>query len=174
MPGPANTPQENKVFSAPLAIIEIGGQSIGYMKDLNFTENVQRAEVQGIGRLTLSEVPPISIRCSFTASSYLIDFNKLGTVPDPFWPVQAKNASEFANTMILGEVGVNIHLYSKIPDTTANTGTGNSGVLVTSIKKFKMGIATNCFLDSRTFQVSENQIAGKNISGKYLEPISSI
>jgi len=163
MPGTAGSANENKVLSAPLAIIEVGGISIGKIRDLQFTENVQRGEVQGLGELTLSEVPPLTVRCSFTASSYMIDMKKFGSIPNPFWPVNATTVQEFANTITLQETPVNLHVYSKIPSAT-------NGSIVTDISKFKLGVATNCYLDSKTFQITENQIAATNISGRYLEP----
>lgn len=168
MPGPNGSGSENKVFTAALAIIEIAGVSVGKIKSLQFTENMQRGEIQGIGKLTLSEVPIISVRCSFTADSYAIDFTKLGTVPDPFWPISAKTSAEFANTILLNEKGVNLHIYSKIPKTT------NADGIVTDISKYKMGVVSDCFLDSRVFSIQEAQVSGKNITGRYLEPMSTI
>jgi len=165
MPGPVGSANENKVFTAPLAIIEINGIAIGKLRDLQFSEQCQRAEVQGIGRLTLVEVPALTFRCTFTASSYMVDCRKLGDVPDPFWPRYAKTPTEFANTIIMGEKTVNLHVYSKIPAETNND-------IVTAIDRFKMAVIENCYLDSTTFQIQENQVAGKNISGRYLEPIS--
>lgn len=169
MPGKQGSGYETKVFTAALAIIEIGGIAVGKIRNLQFTENIQRADVQGLGRLTLSEVPPVSIRCSFTADSYMVDFNKLGDVEDPFWPTKAKTAKEFADTLLLGEKGVNLHVYSKIPAAGATDENG----IITATENYKMGVAANCFLDSRVFNVQENQVAGKNLTGRYLEPISA-
>lgn len=166
---PENVNGQPAVFTAPLAIIEVGGKPVGKIKNLQFTENIQRGEVQGLGQLTLSEVPPISVRCSFTADSYLIKFDQLGTIKDPFWPTTAKTAEQFANTILLGEKGVNLHVYSKIP---SSSGVDENG-LVTSTEKEKMGVIANCFLDSRTFSIQEGQIAGKNLSGRYLEPLTT-
>lgn len=162
MPGPGNF--ENKVFTAPLAIIKIGGVAVGKIRTLSFTENVQRGEVQGLGELFLSEVPPLSVRCTFTADSYLINCNKFGDVEDPFWPTRASTTQEFANTILLGELGVDIFVYSKIP--------GNyNGTIITDIEQYKIGVVSNCFLDSKVIQANEGQIAGKNISGRYLTPM---
>lgn len=161
------------VFTAPMAIIKIGGVAVGKIKNLQFTENVQRGEVQGIGRLTLSEVPPLSVRCSFTADSFLINFDKLGTVPDPFWPTAATTPEIFANSMILGEVGVSLHVYSKLKGAGYVPPTLGSGPLVTTVDEGLMGIAYECYLDSRTFSIQEQQIAGKNLSGRYLEPLTT-
>lgn len=162
MPGYGN--HSNKVFTAPLAIIKVAGVSIGKIRSLNFTENVQRGEVQGLGKLNLEEAPATSIRCQFTADSYLIDSKKFGTIQDPFWPTEATSNEEFANSILLGEVGVDLYVYSKIPKTT-------NGKIVTDIDEFLIGVASECFLNSKTMQIQEGQIGGKNISGIYLNPI---
>lgn len=154
-------------FTAPLAIIKIGGVAVGRIKDLQFTENVQRGEVQGIGEVNLQEVPVISTRCTFTASSFLIDLRKFGTIKDPFWPMEAKNFSEMANTFILNEKPVTISIYRK------KAGNINADGIVTSLADAeRVAVIPNCYMDSKTFSLSDGQIAGKNLSGRYLEPIN--
>ena len=98
----------NKVFTAPLAIIRAGagGTAIGKIRNLQFQENIQRGEVQGLGALCLSEVPVTSIRCQFNASSYLISLKKLGNVNDPFWPVDATDPVTMANALCLERKGL--------------------------------------------------------------------
>lgn len=158
------TPQ---TFTAPLAAIEIKGTRVGLIKNLTFTENSQRAEVIGIGSVLVQEVPIVVVRCTFTADSYLINLKKLGTIKDPFWPVSAKDAKTLVNTLLLGEEPVSIHIYKK----TAGTVDQSTG-LVTAEGNFEtIGIATDCYLDSKTWNISEQTIAGKNISGRYLTPI---
>ena len=43
------------VYTAPKAYIKIDNEVAGYVRNLNFSENVQRANVQGLGSLTLQE-----------------------------------------------------------------------------------------------------------------------
>lgn len=156
-----------KTFAAPLAAIEIGGVRVGLIRNLTFTENVQRADVQGLGALTLQEVPPVTIRCTFTADSYLINLKKFGTVKDPFWPVDATNAKTLVNTLLLGEKPVSIHVYRK----TAGPVDPSTGLVLSEGNYERIGVAPDCYLDSKTWNISEQTVGGKNISGRYLTPI---
>lgn len=156
-------------FNAPLASIEINGVKVGLIKDLSFTENIQRGEVQGLGAFTLQEVPALSMRCTFTASSYSISLKKFGTIKDPFWPVDAGSPTKLVNTLLLGEKPVNIHIYKK----TAGPVDAN-GIVTEEGNMARMAVIENCYLDSKTWNLAEGGIAGKNISGRYLTPVNLI
>jgi hypothetical protein len=156
-----------KTFTAPLAIIKIGGVAVGRIKDLQFTENVQRGEVQGIGEVNLQEIPILSTRCTFTASSFLIDLKKFGTIKDPFWPMEATNFQEMANSFLLNEKPVTLSIHRK----TAGT-INEAGIVTSQGEPERVAVIPNCYLDSKTFSLTDGQIAGKNISGRYLEPIN--
>ena len=153
-------------FSAPLAAIEIGGVRVGLIKNLNFTENIQRGEIQGLGSLNLQEVPPVAIRCTFTADSYLINLKKFGTVRDPFWPVNATDAKSLINTLLLGEKPVSIHIYRK----TAGNVDQTTGIVISEGSFERIAVVQDCYLDSKTWNISEQTVGGKNISGRYLTP----
>lgn len=159
----------DKTFTAPLAIIKVAGIAIGRIKDLQFTENVQRGEVQGIGEVNLQEVPILSTRCTFTASSFLIDLRKFGNVKDPFWPIDATNFAELANTLLLNEKPVTLSIYRK------TAGTVNENGIVTALgEDERVAVIPDCYLDSKTFSVTDGQVSGKNINGRYLTPINLI
>lgn len=164
-----------ETFSAPLAIIRAGssGTAIGKIRNLQFQEQIQRANVQGLGVVTLQEVPATLINCSFSASSYAINLKKFGTIQDPFWPVEASSAEQLLNAILLGDVPVQIHVYKRIPvggripaNFTAQELLQNSEVGEQTI-----GIIQDAHLNSRTFEIAEGQVAGKNITGVYLTPI---
>lgn len=156
----------DKVFTAPLATIVINNQAVGKIRNLTFSETVQRGEVMGLGEVTLQEVPILGIRCTFTADSYVIDLKKLGTVKDPFWPVDVKDSKTLLQTLLLGEQPVSLHVYKKVAGSVDGNG------IVTSLGKLKrMGIAENCYVDSRNWNIQEQNVSGKNISGRYLTPI---
>lgn len=158
---------KQQTFSAPLAAIEIGGARVGLIRNLTFTENIQRSEVQGLGKLTLQEVPPIAIRCTFTADSYLINLKKFGTIKDPFWPSSATDAKTLVNTILLGEQPVSIHVYKK----TAGEVDKTTGLVLNEGNFERIAVASDCFLDSKTWNISEQTVGGKNITGRYLTPI---
>lgn len=154
-----------KTLSAPLAVIQINGVSVGKIRNLTCTENIQRGEVQGLGSFKLEEVPPTLIRCTFSASSYSIDYSKFGTIQDPFWP-QGQDYATVARTLLLNNTPVSIHLYRKVADRIDSA----SG-LVVSDKLERFLIIQDAFLDSKSFNISEGTLAGKDLNGRYLTPI---
>lgn len=153
-------------LTAPLAIIKINNQSVGKIRNLSFTENMQRGEVMGIGEVTLQEAPVVAIRCQFQAGSYLIDLKKFGAVKDPFWPVDATDTKTLLNTILLGETPVSIHVYRK----TAGNVDAN-GIVTSEGNLERVGIISDCYLNSRSWEISEGSLAGKSISGIYFTPV---
>ena len=155
-----------KTFTAPLAVIMINGKKVGKIRNLTFTENIQRGEVQGIGSLTLQEVPAVAMRCQFQASSYMINLKTFGTENDPFVAQNLKSVQELVNTLLLGEAPVTIAVYKK-----TSGSVNNEGIVTSEGALERIGIANDCYLDSRSFEISEGNISGKNISGRYLTPM---
>jgi len=164
-----------KVLTAPLAVIKViaadgTATTIGKIKNLRVSETFQRGDVKGIGQLVATEKPILAINCTFTASSYFIDIRKLGNISNPFLRRGVNQTlSSFVDTILLTDAGVNLYLYKKIkgPDDQSAT----NGGIVTQTAEEPMGIIKNAFLDSQSFDISEGQIAGQDLSGTYLEPI---
>jgi hypothetical protein len=158
-----STETGTRVLTAPKAVIKINGYASGFMRNIRFTENIQRGEVKGISNLTLQEVPATGLTCQLTADFFFISLKR----PE----VQAMmnrsgSVADFINTLTLGEQPVQIHVYGKIKVTEANgvvTEINNEGVTVAVCKDF--------FPDSQSFDVTEGQISGTNISGRYLMPV---
>lgn len=166
----------NETFSAPLAIIRAGsnGAAIGKIKNLTFQEQINRANVQGLGVVTLQEVPAVLINCNFNASTYAINLKKFGTVTDPFWPVAATSAEQLLNAILLGEAPVQLHVYKRVPTRVPINFTAEQLLKDSEVSEETIGIIQDCYLNSRVFEISEGQVAGKNITGVYLTPIWNI
>lgn len=167
----------NNAFSAPLAIIRAGSQgtAIGKIRNLQFQEQIQRANVQGLGVVTLQEVPAVLINCTFSASTYAINLKRLGTLDtDPFWPVEASSAEQLLNSILFGDVPVQIHVYKKIPTRIPTTFTASDLIQNSEVSEETVGIIQDAHLNSRTFEIAEGQVAGKNINGVYLTPIWNV
>lgn len=155
-----------KVFTAPKAYITIDNKPAGFIRDLSFTENIQRAEIAGLGSLTNQETPAVKQTNQFSVGQFFIDFeqpsvkallNRLG------------GAQALLNTMSLGEFPFSITIYSKTV-----TGVDSTNKLVTEIDKTGKTIAVlrDCYTDSQSFNLSEAGIAGINTTGRYLTPVS--
>lgn len=157
---------KGKVFTAPKAFIKIDNQVAGYVRNLTFSENVQRANVQGLGSLTYQEAPPVVYTCSWQVDQYFISFET---------PVMKKMLKKFGtiaeikNSLVLGDISFDITVYSKTvqsedQQTKLVTEVDNTGQTIARLQ--------GCLLNSQSFQLSEAGLAGVNIQGIYLEPIS--
>lgn len=69
--------KNEKVMTAPLAIIQINSVTVGKMKNVRITENIRRGRVTGVGRLNPEELPALEWSGSLSCSSYTINFNLL-------------------------------------------------------------------------------------------------
>ena len=154
----------NKTVTAPLAVIKINGYASGFMRTVRITENVQRGEVKGISNLTLQEVPAVGYTCQLVADFFFISLKR----PE----IQALvnrtgSVKEFVNTLILGELPVQIQVFKKVKVTEVNN-------LVTEIdpEGETLGVIRDFFFDSQSFDITEGQVSGSNISGRYLTPIT--
>ena len=155
---------DTRTTTAPLAVIKINGYASGYMRNVRVTENIQRAEVRGISNLTIQEVPAVGITCSLTADFFFINL-KRPEVRAVLRRDEGKDA--LINTLVLGEVPMQIQIFKKVPTETSNdgivTGVDNEGETLAVIRDY--------YPDSQSFDISENQVSGTNVSGRYLTPI---
>lgn len=156
-----------RVFTAPKAFIKIDNEVAGYVRNLSFSENVQRANVQGLGSLTYQEAPPVAYTCQWSVSQYFISFNT---------PIMKKmlkkfgSIAEIKNSLVLGDISFDITVYSKMvssedASTKLVTEVDNTGETIARLQ--------GCLLNSQSFNIQEAGIAGTDISGIYLEPIST-
>ena len=153
-----------KVVTAPSAIIKINGIASGFMRNIRVTENIQRGRVQGIGNLTLKEVPATGYTCQLNADFYLISLSRpeIKAMLNRF----TGSLENYINTLVLGEVPPQIHLYKKEIETSDSnivTSVNNQGDL--------LGVIRDFYPDSNNFDITEGQISMTNISGQYLTPI---
>ena len=156
----------DKVLTAPLALIKIGGVTVGKIKNLRVQEQYQRGNVMGIGALISQEKPILGIQCSFTCSSYVISVKKLGSIDNPFVLRGATTTDQFVNTVLTQDNGVDIYIMKKGAKTIVNG-------IVTEASEENLFVIKNAFLTSQNFDLQEGQISGSDMSGEYLEPILS-
>lgn len=156
---------EERVLTAATAIIKKDGVAIGQMRNIRCTENIRRAEVQGIGNLGMVELPATAISCSFTCGFYAIDM-KRGGIPG----LEARNVQspkEYYNNIALGSSPVDLYIYKK----TAKVSGGS--LIVKDYEEKEFAIIRGLVLESTSFNISEGQISGHDQSGRYLDPIIS-
>jgi len=154
------------VFSAPKAYITIEGQVAGYIRNISFTENIQREEIRGLGNLYAQEAPAVSASNTFSLDQFFLDFMQ---------PVMIKllnrygGAEQLRNTLSMGDLPISINIYSK------QVKSFNSATkLVTEVDNAgkEIAILRDCFVDSQNWTLAEAGIAATTVSGIYLTPVS--
>lgn len=153
-------------MTAPLAIIQFNGVTIGKMRNIRISENIRRGRVSGLGRLTAEELPALEWSGTLSCSSYLINFNllanhmKLGTFRN-LGTVEA-----WANAILLQEDGLEIAILRKVKDGEIDANTG-----MVSVKYETFAKVCGAFATREGFDLQEGQISGRDTEFEYMTPI---
>lgn len=150
-----------KVFTAPLCIVKQNGVAIAKIRSLRLNESIQRGEVQGLGRLTLDEVPPTRIRCSASFSFYNVVFRD-SAIPKGI-DRQFENIKDFVDNFLLKD-GVQIDIYKKVEDTV-----NENGIKTAKLEPF--ATIRDMFIDSDSMDVTEGNVSTRDQSFQYLTPV---
>ena len=157
-------PLQNNTMTAARAIIKTNGKAIGYMKNLRVTETKQRGSVMGLGEVMKKERPLLSITCTWQCDFYMIDLNKSGIPGLNQRNVQSTEI--YKDTQVLNAIPIDIYVYKKDIQTIV-------GGVVTQTKETVFGVIKDVYLDSSSWDLTENAISGYQQSGEYTQPIIS-
>lgn len=153
---------QDRVMSAPLGIIKVGGIAVGKAKNLRLTEVIRRADVVGIGKLAASEKPALGWTGSLTCGFYLIDFS---VSPIPGAINRAANSiQQWEDTLCLQEDGVQIDIMRKVA-----VGTNAAGIITSGLVLFAS--IRGAFANREGFDITENQISGRDMDFDYITPV---
>lgn len=160
-----------KVLTAPLAIIKVNGVAIGKMRNVRCTENFRRGRVAGIGELTPQELPALEWSGTLTCQFFLIDLKQTtnGSIPyiDGIHSPTLADTQKWIDGVLLQENGVDVDIYKKVSDGTVDAQTG----LLNRGADDLIGTVQGCFIDRSGFDISEGQIAGRDMDFQYMSPI---
>jgi len=152
-----------EVMTAPLAIIKVQGESVGFMKDIRATEDLRRGKVSGLGALIARELPALEWTGRLTCSFYSIDLSKTGIPNALIRSVPTVRA--WIDTVLLQEDGVDIVCYKKVADVFDPT----TQLISSRLEEYIT--VRGAFIEQDAFDINEGQIAGRNQSFAYLNPI---
>jgi len=155
-------PAQLATMTAARAIIKKNGKAIGYIRGLRLTENKQRGSVMGVGEVTKKERPLLSITCTWSCDFYLIDLLESG-IPD-LDKRDVQSIGLYKDTQTLLASAVDIQVYKKDVVTV-------SGGVVTKTKGTVFCTVNDVYLDSTSWDITENQISMFNQSGEYTSPV---
>lgn len=159
--------KKERVFTAPLAVIQINSVTVGKMKNVRITENIRRGRVSGLGRLNPEELPALEWTGSLSCSSYTINFNllanklKKGTFRNAGGTIE-----EWANAILMQEDGLEIAILKKVKDGEIDLETG---LVKTKYETFAK--VSGAFATREGFDVQEGQISGRDTEFEYTDPI---
>ena len=158
--------KKEKVFTAPLAVIQINSVTVGKMKNVRITENIRRGRVSGLGRLNPEELPALEWTGSLTCSSYTINFNLLANKLKKGTFRNAGTIEEWANAILMQEDGLEIAILRKVKDGEIDLETG---LVKTKYETFAK--VSGAFATREGFDVQEGQISGRDTEFEYTDPI---
>lgn len=162
---------KNKVLTGAIALISVGGQTIGKMKSVRVQESIRRMPVRGIGTILPSEQAVTEWEGTLSCEFMEVDFKKTG-ITDAIRRVFPNIASQvlnqetsFEDQLVLDAEGVQVDIFKKVSDVVDATG-------IIKPKLEPYATVYNCLIESDSFDISEGSIAGHSQSFKYLTPIT--
>lgn len=155
-----------RTMTAPLAIVQVNGVTVGKMRNVRVTEQIRRGRVSGLGRLTAEELPALEWSGSLSCSSYTVNFNLLMNKSQLGTFRNAQTVNDWANAILLQEAGLEISLLRKVKDGEINPDTGMMKTKYETFAKVNAAFATR-----EGFDLQEGQISGRDTEFEYLEPI---
>jgi len=158
--------KNEKVMTAPLAIIQIDGVTVGKMKNVRITETIRRGRVTGVGRLNPDELPALEWNGTLSCSSYTINFNLLANNMKKGSFRNSSTVENWANAVLLQEDGLEIAIMKKVRDGEIDKDTG----LVKS-KYETFAKTVGAFVTREGFDIQEGQISGRDTEFEYIQPI---
>lgn len=157
---------KKRVFTAPLAVIQINSITVGKMKNVRITESIRRGRVSGIGRLNPDELPALEWSGTLSCSSYSINFNLLANKLKKGTYRNSGTVEEWANAILMQEDGLEIAILKKVKDGEIDMETG---LVKTKYETFAK--VSGAFATRESFDVQEGQISGRDTEFEYTDPI---
>lgn len=148
-----------KVITGVLAIVKYKGTPVAKARGINATENIQRADVRGLGHLAPQERPAVSWSGQLRMDFILINLHE-STIPNTL-NRNVQTVAQFTNALTLGEIPVSVDVFKKIADPSDPTG----------YEEEPFCTINGVLLTSDSWQINEGAVSGRNMTFDYLEPI---
>lgn len=166
---------DKNVITGALAIIKSNGKAIGKMRDIRVNENFRRVRVpKGLGSIFADEFALVDWAGSVSCSYFEISYGKSGltdALKRAIFGAQnifsqiagGNNAINFEDQAVLDDVGLSLDIYKKIEGST--TG----GIITPDAKVY--ATLSGMFIEQDNVNISEANIAGRDQTFQYLNPI---
>jgi hypothetical protein len=162
-------------LTGALAIIKSNGIVVGKMRDIRINETYRRVEVsKGLGSIFDDEFALVkfngSVSCSFMEISFgksgltdALKRNIFGAASIFSQIASGNNAVNFEDQAVLDSVGLSLDIYKKVQGTIVN------GIISPDAPVY--ATLSGMFIESDSVNISESNIAGRDQSFKYLNPV---
>lgn len=166
----------NRVLTAPLAIIRVNGITVGKMRNIRCTEQLRRARVVGLGQLVVDELPAVEWNGTLSCEFMTIDLKK-SMIPGAINRI-ADSIETWTNTVLLQDDGVQIDILKRVknpqqPDALFPNVSPDPNFIQRNITGDLEVFASikGCFLTREGFNISEGSISGRDVEFEYTTPI---
>lgn len=150
-------------MTGALAIIRKNGTAIGKMRNVRWTENINRSEVRGLGTTITQELPAVSWGGTLSCDFYEVDFSTTGVPQAIRRDVQTNQ--QFEDQLLLDADGVQLDIFKKVEDIRDP----NTGLISAKVQPF--AIIKNLFINSDGADITEGAVSGHNQSFQYISPV---
>lgn len=164
-----------QALTGALAIIKVGGNAIGFMKNFHVSDQIRRVEIRGLGTILPQESDVVEWAGTVTCDFYEIDY-KISGIPGAIERAvgpgntaskiaSGNNTPNFEDNLVLDATGVQIALYKKVEDyIDPKTGLINPAAV-------SYANLTRCFPTGENITIDEGQVSGRGQSFVFLDPI---
>lgn len=166
----------NRVLTAPLAVIKVGGITIGKMRNIRCTESLRRARVVGIGQLVPDELPVVEWQGTLSCEFMTIDLKK-SMIPGAINRI-TESVDKWVDTVLLQEEGVQIDILKRVKDPQKpdnqfpNVSPDPNFVQRVIDGKFEVFASIQgCFITREGFNIAEGSISSRDVEFEYKTPI---
>jgi len=166
----------NRVLTAPLAIIRVNGITVGKMKSIRVTESIRRGRVVGLGQLVVDELPALEWSGTLSAEFMTIDLKK-SMFPGAINRI-AKTVEEWTNNVLLQEDGIQIDIMKRVknpqqPDALFPNVSPDPNFIQRNITGTFEVFASikGVFLTREGFNITESSISSRDVECEYSMPI---
>jgi len=153
---------KNEVVTGAIALVRVKGQVIGKMRDISVTEDLQRADVRGLGTIFSQEKPVVAHSGSVSCTYYFIDWETARAKGSVRRDVQTAN--EYEDYLTLQEEGIQLDIFRKITDVIDERG-------IPRPKLKPIAIIKGVYSNNESLSISEGQVATHNQSFVFTEPV---
>lgn len=152
----------DKTLTAPIAVIKVGGVAVGKMKTIRCTETFRRQKVVGIGRLTAQEMPVLDWNGTLNCSFFMVEL-RTSPMAGAVRRV-AQSVQQWEDMLTLNDQGIQIDILRKVVGSVQL-----SGIIVPKYEVFAS--IRGVFANREGWDITENQISGRDIDFDYTTPI---